>query len=209
MVALLWHGHSSRLDFIDPEQLILRLDLEDLDWTAETDWHQVASNYCYGLGGVGDEPLAKLRRQAEELTQDSVPVVRADWFVVALTRPPLAGSIGLMRRPTSEVPESMRTLAHQYAAETLDLAMCAHELGLSNPEALADLICRQENLRQEFGLAPLLQGDRIRREWWETIRPQFLLALPGTGPPPENSASPFGCGMKHHHGIETALYSWR
>jgi hypothetical protein len=79
----------------------------------------------------------------------------------------------LLRKPANELPESIRTLAQQYAAETLDLAMCAHELGLSNPEALADLIRRRENLRQEFGLAPLLQGERIRREWWESNRNFF------------------------------------
>lgn len=173
MVALLWHGQSSRLGFIDPEQLIFRLDLEDLGWTATTDWHQLVSNYRYGLGGEGDEPLAKLRRQVEELTQDSIPVVRADWFVVALTRPPLAGSNGLLRIPSNELPESIRTLAQRYAAETLDLTNCTHELSLSDPKAVADLIRGQENLQHEFGLAPLLQGERIRREWWESDRNFF------------------------------------
>ena len=110
MVALLRQGRSSHSDFIDPEQLIVRIDLEDFGWTAATDWHAVVSNYHYGLGPQGDAPLARLRGQVGELTQDTIPVVRADWFVAALTRPPLAGSSGLLRTPSKELPESVRTL---------------------------------------------------------------------------------------------------
>ena len=50
----------------------------------------------------------------------------------------------------------------------LDLADCAHELGLSDPKELAELIRAHENLQQEFGLAKLLRGEPIRREWWES-----------------------------------------
>jgi hypothetical protein len=64
-------------------------------------------------------------------------------------------------------------LAHQYAAETLDLTSCTHDLGLIDPKAVADLIRRHENLQQEFGLVPLLKRERIRREWWESDRNFF------------------------------------
>ena len=78
--------------------------------TSNGDWKRRAGpvglfgNDCWGAGGK--EPLAKLRKQVEELTQDTVPVVRADWFVTALTGPPLAGPMGLLRTPANDLPEA-------------------------------------------------------------------------------------------------------
>jgi hypothetical protein len=99
-------------------------------------------------------------------------VVRADWFVVALTRPPLAGPSGLVRTPVKDLPEVIRTLGKRYSAQTVDLAACARELGVPE-EKVTDLIGRQEDLQEEFGLAPLLRGGHIRREWWESDRNHF------------------------------------
>lgn len=168
MVVLLWHGQTSRLDFIDPEQIIFRLDLEELDWRPATEWRQVISTYRYGLSMEGEETLSALHRQVAHWTQDPIPVVRADWFVFALTRPPLAGSKGLLNVPTNGLPDAVRDLGRVYAGQTLDLDDCARELGLNDPKALSELILDRENLQQEFGLAPLLQGESIRREWWES-----------------------------------------
>lgn len=170
LVALLGPGKPAVAQAIDPEQLLLRIDLEDLGWNAVTDWHSLASHYPYGLSSAGDDPLSKLRQQASELTQDPIPVVRADWLVAALTRPPLAGPKGLLQKPTSELPEAVRTLSRQYLTQTLDLAGCARELGLEDSKELADLIRGQDRLKEEFGLAPLLRDERIRREWWESNR---------------------------------------
>ncbi len=173
MVVFISRGHSTRSDFIDPEQLVFRLDLEDLDWSGETDWHLVTSVYRYGLTGTGNDTLSELRKKVQELTQDPIPALRADWFVVALTRGPLAGPSGVVRIPTNELPESVRMLSQRYASETVDLATCASEEGLTDPQVLADLIQRTPNLQQEFGIAPLLRGERIRREWWESDRNLF------------------------------------
>jgi hypothetical protein len=173
VMSIISHGQSSHGAYIDPDQLIFRLNLEDLDWSAETDWHRVAANYRYGLRGDDDEPLSKLRRHVEDFTQESVPVVRGDWFVVAITRPPLAAPNGLLKVPTKELPESIRDLRSSYADETLDVAGCARELGLSDPRPLTDLIRQQTRLQEEFGLASLLRGERIRRDWWESDRNFF------------------------------------
>jgi hypothetical protein len=173
MTSILCHGKSSRADFIDPHQLVFRIDLEDLDWAAETEWHQVISYYRYGLGGEGADTEAKLRRQVEELTEDPIPVVRADWLVVALALPPLSGPGGLLRVANDDLPESIRTHARRYAGQTLDLACCARELDLSDPKTLSALIRQQDHLQHEFGLAPLLKGESIRREWWESERNFF------------------------------------
>jgi hypothetical protein len=170
MLTVLWDGRQATLTYIDPEDLLLRIDLEELNWDAATDWYKVVSQYRYGLKGPGEEPAAKLRQQVAQLTEDEIPVVRADWFVVALTRSPLAGPKGLVRTPLAKLPEPVRTLSDQYSKQRLDLAACARELGLKEDKTLADLIRRDENLQTKFGLAPLLRGERIRREWWESDR---------------------------------------
>ena len=173
MIAVSARGHSTRSDFIDPEQLVYRLDLEDLNWSGETDWHLVTSLYRYALTGMGNDTLSELRKKVQELTKDPIPALRADWFAVALTRGPLAAQSGIVRIPTNELPETVRALSQRYASETVDLASCSLEEALTDPQVLADLIQRMSNLQQEFGLAPLLRGERIRREWWESDRNLF------------------------------------
>jgi hypothetical protein len=173
LTALLGKGKSGNGDFIDPDQLLFRIDLEDFGWDAGTDWHRLVVHYRYGLGAAGDGPVAKLRRQVEEFTQETIPVVRADWFVVALTQTPLAEKAGLLRMPADKLPEAVRTVGSRYATQTLDLAACARELDLADEKVLADLIRAHDNLQQEFGLAPLLKDERIRRSWWESDRNFF------------------------------------
>jgi hypothetical protein len=154
---------------IDPHQVLFRIDLADLGWDAAIEWHKVAAQYRYGLRPTG-EPQATLHQQIEEQTQDPIPCVRADWFVAALTRPPLAGDNRLLRKPASEFPESVRLLARHYAAQALDLEAGARELGVADPRTVRELIAHEETLQQEFGLAPWLRGETIRREWWEGDR---------------------------------------
>jgi hypothetical protein len=173
LIAILRRSQSADLDFIDPEQVLFRIDLAELGWDAATEWRTVAKQYRYGLGADGNDPLAQLRRHVEQLAQDPIPVVRADWFVVALTRSPLIGPNGVFHPSPGDLPESVRALGRQYSSQTLDLAACARELDLDNDQELAALIRGHENLQQEFGLAPLLQGALIRREWWESDRNLF------------------------------------
>jgi hypothetical protein len=168
LVALIAKASPSHSGWFDPDQLLYRLDLGDLDWDHLTDWRKLVGHYRYGLRPLDGDEKAAHQRGVEELTADRIPVVRADWFVVALSRPPLAGADGLLRKPASDVPESVRSLARGYGAQALDLAACARELGLENSATLADLIGQQENLRQQFELAPLVKGQTIRRDWWES-----------------------------------------
>ena len=173
LVAILRRGDSADLDFFDPDQLLFRIDLAELGWDAATEWRTVAAQYRYGLATEGDAASAQAQRQVEELTQDAIPVVRADWFVTALTRSPLLGPNGVFRPSPGDLSESVRALGRQYSAQTLDLAACARELGVDNDQTLADLIRGHDNLQQEFGLAPLLRGECIHREWWESDRNLF------------------------------------
>jgi hypothetical protein len=78
MTALLLQEQSTRLNLIDPEQLVFRLDLDDFHRAAAAHWRQVVSMYRYGLTG-GDEPQKTLGQQAEQLTDDPILVVRAPY----------------------------------------------------------------------------------------------------------------------------------
>lgn len=68
---------------IDENQLLLRIDIRDYKWDAES-WSLVADNYPYEVKYSIDE-YAYLKR----LTQTLSPVVNGDWFVKAASVPPI------------------------------------------------------------------------------------------------------------------------
>ncbi len=155
--------------FIDPDQFLMRIDLADLGWDVAIEWYRVKAHYRYGLRPTG-EPRASLCRQIEEQTRDDIPVVRADWFATALARPPLAGDNGVLRKPVGELPESVRRLAQQYGAQSLDREAGARELGVADPRTLRELIRSEEALQQEFDLGCQAGGTSAKlpgswRKW--------------------------------------------
>src|SRR5262245_19560425 len=101
LAALLLNGRAGRAEFSDPEQRILRFDLDEFGWDAANEWRAVCSQYRYGLSAVNGSPLAEAMRRVEELTGDKIPVVRGDWFVAAVTRPPLAAPTGVVTKPAA------------------------------------------------------------------------------------------------------------
>ncbi len=64
-----------------PEQVLHRIRLRDIGWTAAM-WDKVTATYPYALDSSS---LAALSGP----TKCAVPVVRADWFVATASRPPL------------------------------------------------------------------------------------------------------------------------
>lgn len=89
---------------IDTEGTAFVVNLEKLGWS-EPDWQAVAAAYPYGLDHreVGDEALQALSKEIDDLTSEGASgplvAVRADWFVVTATRPPLYHT--LLRLPDS------------------------------------------------------------------------------------------------------------
>jgi serine/threonine-protein kinase len=79
---------------VDELGLLLRIDLRDLAWEAD-EWSAVLAQYPYGLtyDAVRDQQLAETARRLTTLAggrQDGgLVAIRADWFVVTATRPPL------------------------------------------------------------------------------------------------------------------------
>jgi predicted Ser/Thr protein kinase/mono/diheme cytochrome c family protein len=76
---------------IDPDQIILAVDVAKLDWDRSDLWHEILKEYPYGLKHDRDldEAVQALAREVYEKTGTDLPYVRADWFVATASRPPL------------------------------------------------------------------------------------------------------------------------
>lgn len=79
-------SHSSdvvKLETIDPEETILRINLSDLGWSA-ADWDKVLAVYPYNV-----EPDVQLNSVLTGATKTALPYVRADWLTFTAAQPPL------------------------------------------------------------------------------------------------------------------------
>ncbi len=79
-------GRSSnivRLETIDPERTVIRINLDDLGWR-ESDWDMVLGAYPYGV-----QPDAQMFRFIQTATGTQLPYIRADWFAFTAAQPPL------------------------------------------------------------------------------------------------------------------------
>jgi formylglycine-generating enzyme required for sulfatase activity len=79
--SLSWNPEIARPVSIDPQKVLLRIDLSDFDWTPET-WKTILSTYPYGVKTTENERVIRLSGAA-------LPYVRADWFVANASVPPL------------------------------------------------------------------------------------------------------------------------
>jgi WD40 repeat protein len=91
--SLSWHPRIVTPTPVDAAGVVLRIDLRDLMWDAAL-WNRLLAEYPYG---VTDGRAAS--RAVTAATGTRVPVVRADWFIAAASRPPLYSD--LLQLPTS------------------------------------------------------------------------------------------------------------
>ncbi len=70
------------------EDTILNIDLRKLGWSAD-DWRAIAKLYPYGVTHPEDESFREIESEIAGLTRFRLSVLRADWFVVTVSRPPL------------------------------------------------------------------------------------------------------------------------
>jgi hypothetical protein len=146
------------LTAIDADRTIFRLDLASLGWSAEQ-WRQLAVRYPYGVSS--ETPADEAIRIA---TGDRLPTVRADWFVVALSRPPLGSPGGTLGLWTKGPPEKVQVLLRAYAEQSLDLVRAARELGVGIDALRRPLGERGRPARGiRPGTAPRRQDDPHRR----------------------------------------------
>jgi hypothetical protein len=82
-----------KVETMDPDGAVLRLNLADIGWAAQ-DWETLLAIYPYAM-----QPPGRASESIVRITQTQVAAVRADWFAHAASQPPLYND--LMRLPNS------------------------------------------------------------------------------------------------------------
>jgi hypothetical protein len=67
---------------------ILNVDLRAFGWSAR-DWVEIEKLYPYGVLHGDNPPLLEIETEIARLTGTRLPVLRGDWFVATVSRPPL------------------------------------------------------------------------------------------------------------------------
>ena len=81
--SLSWHPRITLPKPIDPQGIVLRIDLRDSMWDANL-WNRLVADYPYGI--LTDTAVARAVLVA---TGTRLPYVRLDWFVANASRAPL------------------------------------------------------------------------------------------------------------------------
>ena len=82
-----------KIETIDPDASILRINLADIGWTTQ-DWDTLLAAYPYNM-----QPVGAANEAVTKATQTPIAAIRADWFAYAASQPPLYDD--LMRLPNS------------------------------------------------------------------------------------------------------------
>lgn len=113
--SLTWKPRIVVPQAIDAAQTVFAIDLRDLDWDRGNLWQAILREYPYGLAYKQhpDMKLRELERELGELSGSPLPVVRADWFVAAATRPPLYHIL-------LDIPEHARDLEQRLGVDAAE-----------------------------------------------------------------------------------------
>jgi hypothetical protein len=82
---LSWRREVMAPRTLGPENLILRIDLRDYEWSPGT-WRRITASYPYAL--ASREPAERIMR-INQLSGVTIPYIRVDWFVANASKPPL------------------------------------------------------------------------------------------------------------------------
>jgi serine/threonine-protein kinase len=93
------------------EDAVYAVDLRKLGWDQRSVWSRILAHYPYGLrpGGAQNDESAELQDLARDVSQFSdadLPLLRADWFIVNATQPPLYHEI-------LNLPQTLQELEQQ------------------------------------------------------------------------------------------------
>jgi serine/threonine-protein kinase len=103
-VSKLLNSLSHEREIARPEAIdagseaILHFDLRAYGWEPD-DWVEVEKAYPYGVLHVQDRELLEIEQEIARLAATRLPVLRGDWFVATVSRPPLYDR--LLRLPES------------------------------------------------------------------------------------------------------------
>ncbi|WP_020476126.1 serine/threonine protein kinase [Zavarzinella formosa] len=178
------------------QSTVLVLDLRQLGWQPGH-WDLLMDHYPYGVyqGNLpADAPLNVAARQLHQLSGAKIPFVRADWFLAAVTSPPLESLFAKLSRLHSAAnwpPITLRA-RESYFAQTLTLNQMAREVGVDSWRLRKAIEAGDVGEKSIF--QPALDGGALSRRVWEgtkeDLMPPFFTAIEvcGTGeairPPP-------------------------
>tara|TARA_R100000789_G_scaffold48024_1_gene48666 strand:+ start:2991 stop:4751 length:1761 start_codon:yes stop_codon:yes gene_type:complete len=105
---------TKRREVFIPEPLpetgesVYPVNLEELYWNRDDIWAEILSHYPYALkyDYVKDEELQQLWKDVSQFSGADVPYLRADWFIVTATQPPLYHLL-------LDIPQTLSELEHQ------------------------------------------------------------------------------------------------
>jgi hypothetical protein len=72
-----------RLETVDPDRTIIRINIDDLGWE-EADWNGIIALYPYGV-----QPDTRVFTVAQLATNTQIPSIRGDWLALTAGQPPL------------------------------------------------------------------------------------------------------------------------
>ena len=90
------------------DDAIYVIDLRKLGWDKRNVWEEILKHYPYGLtyNFVKDEELKDLSKDVAKFSGSELPILRADWFIVTATQPPLYHTM-------LDIPETLMELERQ------------------------------------------------------------------------------------------------
>src|SRR5262249_31837588 len=149
--------HQFRPQAPTPERLlegtVLRVDLRTLGWDQSRGWEEALAANPYGL----IDPQVK---EVMELTGNSFPFVRADWFVATASQEPLFSGLG----GKGPQPSASILKVREVYEGNLTIEEATYELGLKNPGELRQKIqanSRLQNLLAQRKLGRLASGESV------------------------------------------------
>jgi hypothetical protein len=86
---------------------VYAVDVRELGWDQRHLWDRLLKHYPYGLkyDFVKDEELQELSKDVAKFAEVNLPLLRADWFVVTATQPPLYHDF-------LDIPDTVMELEH-------------------------------------------------------------------------------------------------
>ncbi len=146
--------------------------LADMGWDEDDHWQELTARDPYALTyfSAGDVVLRARFESVAARTGERVPLLRADWFVVALaTEPALYARLRHAEgRATIPAHETIAKVRERYAGPLGPQAV-AGELSLPDDRALFDRL--DPATWDRLGLSPLLRQQPISRASWSALHP--------------------------------------
>ncbi|HEV3237157.1 MAG TPA: c-type cytochrome domain-containing protein, partial [Gemmataceae bacterium] len=100
--SLSWHPRITLPKAINPSKTLYRIDLRDYVWDANV-WNRLLADYPYGV-----QPDRATARACTVATGTRLPILRADWFIANVSRPPLYYEVLQIPTSSNELERQLR-----------------------------------------------------------------------------------------------------